>query len=77
MPQLDQLCTSSSLVTSPNDDSVILLGCNEHRELFFELTSKNGHLEWSKMQQNLKFNHIPQLQLAMLVPDDLVTCEIN
>ena len=75
MPQLDQLCTSSSLVTSPNDDSVILLGCNEHRDSFFELKSINGHLEWSKMQQNLKYQRYSSV--AMLVPDDLVTRKIN
>ena len=62
-------------MTSPNGDGVILLGCNEHRESFFELTSKNGHLEWSKMQQNLKYQRYSSV--AMLVPDDLVTCEIN
>ena len=63
------------MITSPNGQGVILLGCESDPKSLYELTKTNGgELIWRKMVQELKYPR--SYTLAMLVPDDLVTCKI-
>ena len=63
------------MITSPNGQGVVLLGCESDPKSLYELTKINGgELIWRKMVQELKYPR--SYTLAMLVPDDLVTCKI-
>ena len=62
------------MVTSPNGQGVILLGCESDPKSLYEFTKINGELIWRKMVQELKYPR--SYSLAMLVPDDLVTCRL-
>ena len=71
-PKLLEPCSGSSMITSPFGEGVILLGCREHKEAFYELNNSNGILSWRKMKQQLKYPRSDTV--AMLVPDELVSC---
>ena len=71
-PKLLEPCSGSSMITSPSGEGVILLGCREHKEAFYELNNSNGILSWRKMKQQLKYPRSDTV--AMLVPDELVSC---
>ena len=72
-PNLIESCRSSSMVTSPNGEGVILFGCGEENpEEIYELINTNGTLYWKRMLQKLKYPR--SSSISMLVPDELVTC---
>ena len=64
----------SSMVTAPNGDGVLLVGCNENKEKIYKMSwSTNGEfLEWATMKQTLKYPR--ELLVAMLIPDELTNC---
>ena len=64
----------SSMVTAPNGDGVLLVGCNENNEKIYKMSwSTNGEfLEWTTMKQTLKYPR--ELLVAMLIPDELTNC---
>ena len=82
-PDLPQTCIYGSLVTSPNHDGVILVGCGDQTntgtlatdsiyKLSFDL---NGQLQWETMKQKLEFARYGAV--AMFVPDksEFVNCD--
>ena len=61
------------MVTSPDGQGVILLGCYPNRESLYELRKNNdGILAWTKLPQKLKYPR--ESTLAMLIPDEMVLC---
>ena len=64
------------MVTSPDGQGVILLGCyppSEQSSLMFQLRkNNNGFLSWNEMPQKLKYPRT--FSVAMLLPDYLVQC---
>ena len=73
-PELPGPCLHSSMVTSPNKQGVILLGCQENPNTIYELVNINGTLYWRKMIQELKY---PRSYLyAIPIPDHLTTCDL-
>ena len=71
-------CMFPSMVTSPDGQGVILLGClykiNENLipdDKMYELRpDTNGDLTWTTMPQKLKYSR--GQTIAMLIPDDFV-----
>ena len=76
-------CIYSSMLTSPNHDGVILVGCGDQTntrtlatdsiyKLSFDL---NGQLQWETMKQKLEFARYGAV--AMFVPDksEFVNCD--
>ena len=75
-PSLLEPCSGSSMVSSPNGQGVIILGCREqdHSQSFYQLyKDRSGMLSWRKMIQKLKYPRSDTV--AMLVPDEIVSCE--
>ena len=62
----------STLITSPNGHSVFLFGCKENPESIYELFNTEGNLSWRKLLQTLTYPRYNTV--AMLIPDELVTC---
>ena len=72
-PDLIEPCWYSSMVTSPDGQGVILLGCYPNRESLYELRKNNdGILAWTKLPQKLKYPR--ESTLAMLIPDEMASC---
>ena len=71
-PNLPQPCAQSSMVTSPDGQGVILLGCDKNPESIYELREIDGVFSWRKMSQKLK--HPRTLSVAMSIPNEFVTC---
>ena len=42
------------MVTNPDGDEVILLGCYENQDTLYELKNLDGILTWKEMPQKLK-----------------------
>ena len=72
-PDLIEPCSNSTMITSPNQLSVILLGCEESPESSYELINSRGNYSWRKMPQKLPYSN--QTIVAFLIPDDMVTCK--
>ena len=74
-PSLLEPCSGSSMVSSPNGQGVIVLGCREHSQSLYQLykDERSGMLSWRKMIQKLKYPRSDTV--AMLVPDEIVTCK--
>ena len=60
------------MITSPNGHSVFLFGCKENPESIYELFNTEGNLSWRKLLQTLTYPRYNTV--AMLIPDELVTC---
>ena len=74
-PDMPQACTAGSMITSPDGQGVILLGCYDgnYSNVIYELSgSLDGNLEWKVLPQ--KLNHARDLTVAMLIPDELTDC---
>ena len=71
-PDLIESCANSTLITSPNKQSVILLGCKENPESLYELIKTKGAFSWKKMSQKLTYGR--HSTVAFLIPEDFVTC---
>ena len=73
-PQLPYECVDGSMVTLPNDNEAILVGCyrTEHTEKIYKLTWQDEHLQWVTLQQMLK--HARYGAVAMLIPNSLTDC---
>ena len=72
-PDLIEPCSNSTMITSPNQQSLILLGCEESPESSYELINSRGNYSWRKMPQKLPYSN--QTIVAFLIPDDVVTCK--
>ena len=71
-PKLPHKCAYPTMVTSPNGNGIILLGCYEKRDAIYELSNTNGTFQWLEMTQKLQY---PRTEtVAMLIPDDLTNC---
>ena len=72
-PKLPHKCAYPTMVTSPNGNGIILLGCYEKRDAIYELSnSTNGTFQWLEMTQKLQY---PRTEtVAMLIPDNLTNC---
>ena len=60
--------------TSPTEDGVILLGCEQNPEAIYKMAlDSNGAFVWTKMKQKLKY---PRYR-AIVAPidDNQVTCQ--
>ena len=55
-PDLIEPCANSTMITSPNKQSVILLGCKENPESLYELIKTKGAFSWKKMSQKLTYS---------------------
>ena len=60
------------MINSPNGHSVFLFGCKENPESIYELFNTEGNLSWRKLLQTLTYPRYNTV--AMLIPDELVTC---
>ena len=61
------------MVTSPDGQGIILVGCSESNEAIYELkNNETGNLEWKLMTQKLQ--HPRSVTVAMLIPDELTNC---
>ena len=65
-------CSNSTMITSPNKQSVILLGCKENPESLYELIKTNGVFSWKKMSQKLTYGRYSTI--AFLIPETFVSC---
>ena len=62
------------MITSPNSDGVILLGCFDYRENIYQMApDSNGAFVWSKMKQTLKYPRTSGPIIAY-IDDDLTNC---
>ena len=61
------------MVTSPNEQGVILIGCGEQNKSIYELINNDGILSWKKMSQKLEYPNKSR-PTVFFIPDDLVTC---
>ena len=60
------------MITSPDGNGVILLGCSASRDIIYELRIFNGDLEWIEISQKLKYPR--EHTVPMLIPDYLTNC---
>ena len=60
------------MITSPDGNGVILLGCSASRDTIYELKIVNGNLEWVEKLQKLKYPR--EHTVPMLIPDNLTNC---
>ena len=76
-PDLPLTCIYGSMVTSPNHDGVILVGCGEQiktggtnpTDSIYKLSfDPKGQLQWETMEQKLEFARYGAV--AMFVPDE-------
>ena len=73
-PNLPDACTYGSMVTSPTEDGVILLGCEQNPEAIYKMApDSNGALVWTKMKQKLKYPRSGPIVVS--IPDNQVTCQ--
>ena len=72
-PPLTHSCTHASIVTTPDKQGVILLGCYQNHDPIYELQTVNGHLDWKMWDRQLQVQRDDTV--AMLVPHDIVNCE--
>ena len=73
-PELPDPCGYPSMVTSPDGQGVILLGCAQSRETLFQLTKKkNGQFSWNILPQ--KIQNPRYGSIAMLIPDEFTNCK--
>ena len=74
-PDLPDACTRGSMVTSPNGDGVILLGCSQNQDAIYKMApDSNGAFVWTKMKQKLKYPRTYQPIVAP-IDDEQVTCQ--
>ena len=76
-------CLHPSLVSTPNGEGVIIIGCSPHHysssnsltDKIYQLTWGNdgNELEWSTMTQTLQVARTDAV--AMLIPDELTCCK--
>ena len=62
------------MVTSPNGQGAIMLGCSRNPEQLYEMKwdFDGASLQWSVMKQNLKY---PKYEtVAMLIPEEFTNC---
>ena len=73
-PKLPDACTYGSMVTSPTEDGVILLGCEQNPEAIYKMApDSNGALVWTKMKQKLKYPRSGPIVVS--ISDNQVTCQ--
>ena len=73
-PNLPNECLNPSVITSPDGNSVIIIGCQENTkgEIYVLREDEFGTLSWNTMKQKLKF---PRTQtIGLLLPDNLCEC---
>ena len=73
-PEIPTQCVDGSIVTSPNGQGAIMLGCYRNPEQIYEMKwNYNGaSLQWSVMKQTLKY---PKYEtVAMLIPEEFTNC---
>ena len=73
-PNLLETCIQPSMVTSPTGNGVVILGCEGHPEDIYELVNTGGALHLEKMSQKLSYPR--SHTISMLLPDNLVNCDI-
>ena len=71
-PKLPINCIFGSMITSPDGNGVILLGCSASRDTIYELKNVNGGFEWIEKFQKLKYPR--EHTVPMLIPDYLTNC---
>ena len=74
MPANCSFSGPSSMITAPNGDGIILIGCDTNKEKIYKMSwNTNGEfLEWTTMKQTLKYPR--ELSVAMLIPYELTNC---
>ena len=73
---MPQKCAYGSLVTLPNDNEAVLVGCEDENldftEKIYKLTWQGEHLNWVTMAQELKYPRYDAV--AMLVQNEITNC---
>ena len=73
---MPQKCAYGSLVTLPNDNEAVLVGCEDENyditENIYKLTWQGEHLIWVIMAQKLKYPRYDAV--AMLVQNEITNC---
>ena len=78
-PNLPQTCWYPSMVSTPNGEGVIIVGCSTNigsiTDKIYQLTWGNdgNELEWTTMTQTLQVARTNAV--AMLIPDELTCCK--
>ena len=70
-PKIPEVCESGSMVTLPNENEAVLLGC--WMENIYKLTWKGENLQWMSTGKSLQ--HPRDSAVAILLPDDMTDCE--
>ena len=71
-PRLPHTCTHATIVPTPDNQGVILLGCYQNHDPIHQLMHTDGRFEWQTWDRQLE---IPRDDtVAMIVPDQFVNC---
>ena len=68
-------CMELALVTIPNGEGIIAVGC-ENTDIYRLVWKDENTLEWSTMTQKLKYKRYENAA-AMYIPNDMVTCNLG
>ena len=75
-PKLPQKCEYGSMVSLPNENEAVLVGCVDENhditEKIYKLTWQGEHLKWVTMVQKLKYPRYGAV--AMLVQNEITNC---
>ena len=71
-PFLPHSCTHASIVSTPDQQGVILLGCYQNHDPIYELKSINGHFEWQTWDRQLETPRDDTV--ALMMPDHFINC---
>ena len=71
-PEIPIECVDGSMVTSPNGEGAIMLGCSTNPEKIHIMKWNGYSLQWTLMKQTLKYPKY--YTVAMLIPKELTSC---
>ena len=69
-------CKHGRMVSMPNGQEAILLGCYDNQEKIYKLFWNEDNLDWTTMTQTLKYPRYYN-PIAMLLPDEMNTCKLG
>ena len=71
-PRLPNSCTHATIVPTPDNQGVILIGCYQNHDPIHQLRFTDGRFEWQTWDRQLE---IPRDDtVAIIVPDQFVNC---
>ena len=55
-PDLPVDCSFGKMITSPSGDGVILMGCQEHDDVYKMVADSNGYYHWEATGHSLQYS---------------------